>query len=295
MPLSQTTLISAWFRFARLPFMVYRLLAGLVCFVLAIFVFVFGSERRKVLLTNLKLCFPNVSALQRWLWAAEHMYLYLRTFLDRGWLWSGDDLKVRHRVEIENPQALRRLRLGEKPTILLAPHFLGLDAAWSRLSLDVNMVTMYSNQKNEELNRTILEGRQQYGDQVLLSRQEGVRPLVQTMKKGRPLYYLPDMDFGEKDSVFVSFFGIQAATVTAVARLARLLKAQVVPVTTRFKNGSYRVTIHEPFNPFPLEDETESTQAMNHAIEEFVVHNVPQYLWTHKRFKTRPAGESKYY
>lgn len=293
--MNQKTLISVWFRFAQLPFGIYRLLAGLLCIFLTAVVLLFGRERRKVLLTNLRLCFPNVSRLQRWIWACQHVYLYLRTFLDRGWLWAGEAGVVRDRVVIENPQALRRFQVGDKPTILLAPHFLGLDAAWSRLSLDVDMVTMYSNQKNELLNDVILSGRQLYGNQKLLSRQEGVRPLVQTMKKGRPLYYLPDMDFGEKDSVFVSFFGIQAATVTAVSRLSRLLKAQVVPVLTRFESGTYRVTILNPIDPYPLEDDTASTQVINHHIETWVQMNVPQYLWTHKRFKTRPEGESKYY
>lgn len=293
--MNQKTLITLWFRFASLPFGIYRLLAGLLCSLLAVGVLVFGTERRQVLLTNLALCFPNVSKLQRWIWAVQHVYLYLRTFLDRGWLWAGDAGQVRDRVVIENPQALRRLQLGDKPTILLAPHFLGLDAAWSRLSLDIDMVTMYSNQKNEVLNEVILSGRQLYGNQKLLSRQEGVRPLVQTMKKGRPLYYLPDMDFGEKDSVFVTFFGIKAATVTAVSRLSRLLKAQVVPVITRFDRGMYRVTVLDPIEPYPLEDDTSSTQAINSHIETWVQMNVPQYLWTHKRFKTRPEGESKYY
>lgn len=293
--MNQKALIAIWFRFARLPFVLYRIVSGLLCLFLALGVFIFGAERRKVLFTNLALCFPNVSRLQRWIWAGQHIYLYLRTFLDRGWLWAGDAGLVRERVHIENPQALRRLQLGGKPTIFLAPHFLGLDAAWSRLSLDINMVTMYSNQKNEQLNQVMLEGRKKYGNQKLLSRQEGVRSLVKAMKKGCPLYYLPDMDFGERDSVFVKFFGVQAATVTAVSRLSRLLDAQVVPVLTRFDKGTYRVSVLEPIEPFPLGSDTESTQKVNSCIEKWVQVNVPQYLWTHKRFKTRPEGESKYY
>lgn len=261
---------------------------------LAVLLFALARERRMVALTNLSLCFPDSSMVQRIRLALAHIYFYLRTFLDRAWLWSGDEKVVRDRVRIENPEALVNLD-GGRPTIFLAPHFLGLDAAWSRLCLEIDMVTMYSNQKNPVLNSLILQGRSKFGDQLLLSRQQGVRPLLAAMKKGRPLYYLPDMDFGERDSVFVNFFGVKAATVTAVARLSKLLQAQVVPVTTKYSNGRYSIHIHEPLPNFPLDDDTDSTQVMNHYIESWVKDNIAQYLWLHKRFKTRPAGESRIY
>lgn len=286
--------ITLWFALGRFPFAVYRAVSTTLSVILAILLFAFARERRMVALTNLSLCFPSSSVLQRLRWALAHIYYYLRTFLDRAWLWSGNEALVRDRVKILNPEALRTLE-GEQPTIFLAPHFLGLDAAWSRLSLEVDMVTMYSNQKNPVLNELILQGRSKFGDQLLLSRQQGVRPLLSAMKNGRPLYYLPDMDFGERDSVFVTFFGVPAATVTAVARLSRMLKAQVIPVTTLYRNGCYQIRIHEPLPNFPLENDADSTQVMNHHIESWVKDNIPQYLWLHKRFKTRPAGESRIY
>lgn len=287
--------LNLWFKMAALPHLVFQTLAFVISAFLAVLVFVFGRERRSVTLTNLKMCFPNVSGLQRVLWCVQHMYLYLRTFLDRGWLWAGDAQVVKQRVHFENLDFLKSQLADGQPAILLAPHFLGLDAAWSRLTLEVDMVTMYSNQKNLVLNDLILKGRAAYGDPVLLSRQEGIRPLVQAMKKGRPLYYLPDMDFGEKDSVFVDFFGHKAATVTAVSRLSRLLKGKVIPVTTRYQMGQYFVTVHPAMVGFPTDDDVESTQMVNHHIEEWVQKNVPQYLWLHKRFKTRPTGEAKIY
>jgi len=150
---------------------------------LAMLLFALARERRTVALTNLALCFPDAAQLQRIRWAVAHIYLYLRTFLDRAWLWAGNEKVVRDRVLIENPEALSVLD-STSPTIFLAPHFLGLDAAWSRLCLEIDMVTMYSNQKNPVLNSLILEGRSKFGDQLLLSRQQGVRPLLAAIKKG---------------------------------------------------------------------------------------------------------------
>ncbi|HEX4879382.1 MAG TPA: hypothetical protein VFV39_06010 [Limnobacter sp.] len=287
-------LVAVWFALGRLPFGLYRALSSVLAAVLAVFVFLLARERRQVTLINLKLCFPQVSNSARAVWAFQHMYFYLRTFLDRAWLWDGGGDVVRQRVRILNPEALSVLSDGQA-TIFLAPHFLGLDAAWSRLCMEVDMVTMYSNQKNPHLNNLILAGRSKFGNPLLLSRQQGVRPLVAAMKQGRPLYYLPDMDFGERDSVFVSFFGVQAATVTAVARLSKLLKAKVVPVTTRYASGCYEVLIHPPLQNFQSNDETSATQQINHCIEEWVKDNVTQYLWLHKRFKTRPQGEARIY
>ena len=286
--------LSLWLFLGRLPFVPYAVISSCIALVLTVVLFAFARERRMVALTNLTLCFPKASWPTRMTWAIQHFYFYLRTFLDRAWLWSGNAGLVKNRVRIVNPQALIELA-PNTPVIFLAPHFLGLDAAWSRLCLEVNMVTMYSNQKNPVLNDLVLKGRSQYGDQLLLSRQQGVRPLVSAMKKGRPLYYLPDMDFGERDSVFVRFFGVKAATVTAVSRLSRMLGAKVVPVTTRYSWGRYEVTVHPALPNFPLDDDEQTTQAMNHHIETWVKHTVAQYLWLHKRFKTRPQGESRIY
>ncbi|NJM32974.1 MAG: lysophospholipid acyltransferase family protein [Limnobacter sp.] len=280
--------IRLWFAFARLPFWLYRLLAVFLCVCLTGVVLVFGAERRHVAWVNLKLCFPGTSNTRRVVWCVQHVYCYLRTFLDRGWLWRGNPQVVTRRVLIENPQRLAKLVGNNQPTLFLVPHFLGLDAAWSRLCLETDMVTMYSNQKNPALNAAILAGRSAYGQPLLLPRQAGVRPLLAAMKQGRPLYYLPDMDFGPKESLFVPFFGVQAATVPAVSRLARLLGAQVVLVTTRFYRGRYLVHIHEPLASFPLPTDAESTRVVNRLVETLVLQNPAQYLWTHKRLN--PSG-----
>lgn len=284
-----------WQKVCALPFPVYRVVVGLLCCILAVFVLLFGHERRKVLWTNLTLCFPKASVLTRLSWAAKHVYLYLRTFIDRGWLWFGSSDNIHRRVFITNPEKLKVLKGNSKRTILLTPHFLGLDAAWSRLSIELNMVTMYSKQKDAELDQLILNGRTRFGDQKVISRQQGAALLVKEMKTGRPLYYLPDMDFGAENSVFVEFFGVQAATLTTVGRLSRLLGAEVFPVTTLFKSGYYFVTIHDQLPGFPAENDACCAKKVNQFIEVQVQENVPQYLWTHKRFKTRPPGEKKYY
>ena len=117
------------------------------------------------------------------------------------------------------------------------------------------------------------------------------------MREGLPFYYLPDMDFGLRDSVFVPFFGVNAATITGVSRLAKLTGAAVVPViaTQRPKGAGYDVRFLPAFDNFPSGDDVADARRVNAFIEDRVRENTPQYLWTHKRFKTRPPGEASLY
>ena len=153
------------------------------------------------------------------------------------------------------------------------------------------------NETPRVLNRVLLRGRQRFIEPVLFSRQEGIRPVVRAVRKGLPLYYLPDMDLGSRDSIFVPFFGVQAATVTALSRIARLAGAVVVPAVTRQLPGGqgYVLRFYPAWNGFPTEDLAADVRRMNAFIEERVREMPEQYFWLHKRYKTRPPGEAKFY
>jgi Kdo2-lipid IVA lauroyltransferase/acyltransferase len=258
-----------------------------------------ARERRQVADVNLRLCFsaqgdlPAQDAATR----AGHVRAVFRVFgqslVDRALLWHAGPERIRRLVQLSGEAHLERF--SGQPVILLAPHFAGLDAAWARLSLDRRMVSIYSRQKNAAFNAALIKGRSRFNQPVLLSRQEGVRAALRELSAGLPLYYLPDMDFGPRDSVFAPFFGVAAATVTAVSRLARISGARVVPVVTRMTPQGYAVTIHAPWEQFPGASDEEDAQRMNAFIETEVRANLDQYHWLHKRFKTRPPGEARFY
>jgi Kdo2-lipid IVA lauroyltransferase/acyltransferase len=147
------------------------------------------------------------------------------------------------------------------------------------------------------VNAVLLAGRTRFGRQRALARQQGVRAGLAAIKEHLPFYYLPDMDYGPRDSVFVPFFGVPAATVTGLARLARLARARVVPCVTRMLPGGagYEVRCFAAWDDFPGDDPVADTRRMNAFIEERVREMPEQYFWTHKRFKTRPPGEPRWY
>jgi KDO2-lipid IV(A) lauroyltransferase len=272
-----------------LPLPVLRGLGGALGRVL----YLVGGERRRVALTNLRLCFPALSDAERERIARQHFVYFARAVLDRtlGWWASRQRLEKLFRI-----RGVEYLRHPEgRPVIMLAPHFVGLDAAGTRISMEIAACSMFSNQKNPIFNKLLYDGRMRFNEAVLMSRQDGLRKIVKAMKEGRPFYYLPDMDFGPKESIFVPFFGVQTATIPALSRLVRLTGAVVVPVITRQVADGYEVELMPPWDNFPGESVEEDTAFMNRFIESQVLQMPEQYFWLHKRFKTRPPGEQRFY
>lgn len=254
-----------------------------------------GRERRQVTLTNLARCFPELGEKEREALAREHFRLLGRSLVERCLAWWAPEARIRRLARIEGLENLRALR--GRPVILMVPHFVGLDLCATRLALEIDAVSIYANQKNELINRLLYRGRTRFGDQFIVSRQEGVRPVVRALREGRPLYYLPDMDYGPRDALFVPFFGVPAATVPGVSRLARLTGAAVLPCVARILPGAggYVLRIGEPWQEFPGESAEADTLRVNRSIEEYVREMPAQYFWVHKRFKTRPPGEPRWY
>ena len=251
-------------------------------------------ERRRVTRINLAKCFPQMEPGARERIAREHFRAAGRSIFDLGIVWWAPRERVERLVRIEGLEHLRAL--GATPSILLAPHFVGADIGGSCLGAEVNMVSMYSTQKDRGLSERLTQGRSRFGTHTLVSRQEGIRAVLAAMRTGLPFYYLPDQDYGPRDALFVPFFGIPTATVPGVSRIARLVGAKVLPcVTSMLPRGGYVLTIEPPWENFPTADPAADTRRMNEYIERKVLEMPEQYLWMHKRFKTRPPGEARFY
>ncbi|AEV25057.1 Lauroyl/myristoyl acyltransferase [Azospira oryzae PS] len=254
--------------------------------------YLLGAERRRVTHTNLALCFPELGEGDRRRLARRHFVAFGQSFLDRALLWHASPARLQHLIQVEGWDNLPR---DGAPTLVLTPHFLGLDAGWSALTRDRPMLSVYSQQKNPHFNAALYAGRMRFNTPNLLSRQDGMRKVVKALAEGRPFYYLPDMDFGPRDAIFVPFFGIPAATITGVARLAALGKARVVPCIAEMTPRGYRVRLLPAWEHYPSGDVTADTRRVNAFIESEVRRIPEQYYWVHKRFKTRPPGEARFY
>jgi KDO2-lipid IV(A) lauroyltransferase len=249
--------------------------------------------RRRIARTNLRLCFPEITEAERRRILKAHFQYFVRSFFDRFVLWYQPAERIRDLVRIRGEEHLAAVR--DRPVILLAPHFVGLDAGGTRLTLDRRMISMFANQKNAVFNEAMKTGRVRFNDSVLFSRQDGLRQAIRLMRQGVPFYFLPDMDLGARDAVFVPFFGVKAATVTSVARLAQMVGAAIVPCVTEMTDTGYICRLYPAWDDFPGDDLEGATARMNRFIEARTLEMPAQYLWTHKRFKTRPPGEADLY
>lgn len=258
-----------------------------------------AKSRRRVALINLRLCFPQLSESERETIARQHFCAYMQAALEHGFLWNASGPRIRDYVSLHHEHEWKRFQEGENktPVIWLCPHFIGLDAAAIRISVDTSGCSIYSEQSNADVDKLLLAGRTRFGDSKIIARTAGVKPIIRAMKSGLPFYYLPDMDFGARDSVFSPFFGVQAATITGVSRLAKLTGAVVVPViaTQRPKGAGYDVRFYPAWEAFPSGNDAADARRVNAFIEDRVREAVAQYLWTHKRFKTRPPNEPSVY
>jgi len=253
-------------------------------------------ERRRVTRVNLAKCFPQMVPEARERLARAHFRAVTRSLLEHALLWWAPEARIRRLIRVEGLEHLTAPR--EEPLILFVPHFVGLDASGTRLALERDAVAIYSAQKNAVFDRLFAHGRGRFGDQRQVSRQEGVRVAIRAMVRDkRPFFYLPDQDYGPRDALFVPFFGVPAATVPGLSRIARLAGAKVVPVVTRMLPGGsgYVVRLDPPWEGFPSGDDHADTKRMNEYIEQQVLAMPEQYLWMHKRFKTRPPGEPSFY
>jgi len=256
-----------------------------------------ARSRRRTALRNLELCFPELSPAERLALAHEHFQWMGRSILERGLLWHASPARLRRLIRVEGRVDFADTHTGA--LMWLVPHFVGLDvvAAASRLWVSRRACSIYQTQSNAVFDRAVRRGRDRFGNTRLYSRRETAKPLLRAIKEGDVFFNLPDMDFGLKDSAFVPFFGVPACTLLTPSRMARLLAMTVQPVIAEMLPGSqgYCVRFLEPWTDFPTDDTLADTAALNRWLEAEIRRNPSQYLWVHRRFKTRPSGEARFY
>ncbi|WP_431275366.1 lysophospholipid acyltransferase family protein [Variovorax ureilyticus] len=260
--------------------------------------YVLAKPRRRVVDANLALCFPEKSAAERKRIARETFVYVAQSWLDRGWLWHAPEQVVASRLKVVGSVSeIDALANGDEPTILFAPHFYGLDAAATALTMRTSRpsTTIYTTQRDPMIDEWVSQGRRRFGNVTTLNRVDGIKPIIAALRKGGLLYLLPDMDFGRDQTVFVPFYGVQAATMPSLSRFARLGRAKVVPVISKLVKGGYEIELLPAWKDFPTDDVMADTALMNKRLEQYIDAMPSQYYWVHRRFKTRPEGEPSVY
>jgi KDO2-lipid IV(A) lauroyltransferase len=257
---------------------------------------VYRFGRGHVTRVNLRLAFPELTEAEVHELGRRNFRMLGRNALELSVMVWGSDEQLLELVRFEGREILEEAAASGQPVLVFAPHFIGLNMGGIRIAHEwPDSASIYSRQKNPVLDRIFLRARTRFGTPTLVSRQQGLRAVLRVLKGGKALYFLPDMDFGPRDAVFSPFFGVPAATITALPRLARLAGAKVLPVVTRQVGDGYIVRVYPIWEDYPTGDVEADVRRMNAFIEERVREMPDQYFWPHKRFKTRPPGEANPY
>ena len=198
-------------------------------------------------------------------------------------------------MRIEGQEHVDALK-GER-FIAFVPHFVGIELEGLRMTADYRGVAVYVRQRDRYVDAFLKRKRERFAGTRMIARQEGVKAILRALQGGQALQLSPDMDLGPKDAVFVPFFGVQAATVTALPRMARLMQLRILPLVVRQLSGGrgYVARFYPAWEDYPGASVEEDTRRMNAFLEARIREMPEQYLWTHRRFKTRPAGEARFY
>lgn len=256
-----------------------------------------AGSRRRVAERNVALCLPELGMAQQQALVAEHFQWLARSLLERALLWYAPPGRLKRLIHVEGDVGLAER--SERPVMWLVPHFLAVDVAGAATQLFQTrpVANIYTAQSNGVLNDALIKGRGRFGRALMFKRQDSALPVVRAIKKGAAFFNPSDMDFGLRDAAFVPFFGQRAATLLAPSRMARSLNMIVQPVVAEILPGGqgWRVRFLEPWADWPSADAQADAARMNRWIETEIRRCPAQYLWVHKRFKTRPPGEPPLY
>lgn len=257
----------------------------------------FGHARRRVALANVALCLPELPLRERQRLVREHFQWTGRSLLERGLLWHAGAARLKHLIHVDGDVHLAER--SDRPVMWLVPHFVGLEIAGAATQLYQTRMgcDIYTAQSNPVLDAAFRKGRARFGLALLFNRQQGAMPVVRAIKKGVAFFNPADMDFGLRDAAFVPFFGQPAATLLAPSRMAKSLGMVLQPLVCEMLPGGrgYRVHFMPAWEGWPTDDPVADAAAMNRFIEDQIRGMPAQYLWVHKRFKTRPEGAPPVY
>ena len=256
-----------------------------------------AASRRHIVMRNIELCFPLLSQTERQQLVRDNFAAMGIAFFEMAMSWWWSKKRLSRLVQVQGLEHLQDAQTQGQGVILMAIHFTTLEIGAALLGQQHTIDGMYRAHRNPVFDFVQRRGRERHNADAQAIEREDVRGMLKVLRQGRAIWYAPDQDYGPKQSLFVPLFGVPAATVTATSKFAKLGRAQVMPMRqTRLPNGQgYLIQIEPPLQGFPSDSDEQDCLRINQWIEQAITQQPEQYLWAHRRFKTRPEGEAKLY
>jgi Kdo2-lipid IVA lauroyltransferase/acyltransferase len=280
-----------WYVLSQLPYRMQVGLARLISPLLKL-----NKKRLHMARVNIDLCFSEWTEAERQRVLEETIFSTTMAIFETGIAWFWSKKRLRKLYTVTGLEHLEAVKLDGQGALLLSMHFTHLDLGCAMLGQNVDYDGMYRPHKNPVYDYLQKTRREAYCPGITIPR-DNVRLMISRLRQGRMVWYAPDRDLGARMSLFVPFFGVQTATVSATSKFAQMGRARVIPFTQRrLDNGKgYEMVIHPPFEDFPSGDEYQDTLRVNQFMEREILKCPGQYFWAQPRFKTRPEGEPPLY
>ncbi|WP_416694787.1 lipid A biosynthesis acyltransferase [Candidatus Pseudothioglobus sp. Uisw_050_01] len=253
----------------------------------------FMSKLRSTAYSNISHCFPEKKQSQVNALVKSHFEAIGISLFETANAYYASDKKIIKLLTTKNEHFFKDALKQEGGIILLCAHFMPLMLGSRALLINHTIANIYRPQNNKLFDQAMVKGYKNHG--AVMIKSTDTRSVVKAINNSLPIWYAPDQDLGEKNSVFAPFFGIQTATASATARLAKNNNTRVIPYSfIRTKKG-YEMSFEEPLQNFPSNNPVDDATTTNMILEKQIKKTPEQYLWIHRRFKTRPEGAKNFY
>lgn len=256
----------------------------------------FLKRRVSIARQNLKLCFPQYSDQHVDSIVEQNFASLGMGLIETGMAWFWPDERVRKWFDVRGLENLHAACEKGRGVMVIGVHFMSLELGGRVMGLCQPMMAMYRPHNNKAMEFVQTIGRSR-SNKAMIDRRN-LKGMVKALKSGEAVWFAPDQDYGPKGSSFVPFFAVQeAATTNGTYTIARLAKPAILTtVLIRKPDGSgYQLVIEPELVDYPVDDEQAAAAYMNRKIEHEIMRAPEQYLWLHRRFKTRPFGQDKLY
>ncbi|BEN88718.1 MULTISPECIES: Kdo(2)-lipid IV(A) acyltransferase [Serratia] len=254
------------------------------------------KRRVKIARRNLALCFPAMLAAEREALIVKNFESVGMGLFEVGMAWFWPDWRIARWFKVSGMENMQLARQDGKGVLLIGLHFLTLELGARIFGMQNPGIGVHRPHNNKLMEWVQTRGRLR-SNKFMIDRKD-IKGMIRNLKQGEILWYAPDHDYGPQSSVFAPFFAVEnAATTTGTFILARMGRPSIVPfVPRRLPHAQgYELIVQPPLKDFPLDDETRAAAMMNRVVEEQVLLAPDQYMWLHRRFKTRPPGEPSLY
>lgn len=256
--------------------------------------YLLAARRRKITAVNIRLCFPELDAKQQKQLVKDCINENAIGLVETARAWFADPETIRGQLEVIGLEHLQAAHSLGKGVIVIGGHYSTLDLGSVMASRYVDFNGMYRPHKNPLMDKIMRESRLRVGK--IVDRAD-MRTIIRALKAGEYLWYAPDQDYGAAVSVFAPFFGVEAATIKTTSKLAQINDSPVLVLSYHRKpdNSGYVMRFNPPLEGFPSGNEVDDAARVNQALEQEIRRCPEQYMWVHRRFKTRPQGQAGFY